>query len=452
MPVMQELVKSLRVVGRIFNPSGQTDGLKIRPTKGSPPEAPVQNGWTGGQYSVFRFLFGAYLCIHFAQLVPWGAELFSNQGVLPQGSASPLVFLYPNVLALWDAPAVVTGLLLVGAGLSVLFAAGWHDRVAAIGLWYLWACFFGRNPLIANPSIPFVGWMLLAHVLLPRAPYGSWSARGRTDPGGSWRFPQPLFRAAWIVMALAYSYSGYTKLLSPSWVGGTALACVLDNPLARPGLVRDVLLNLPDGFLHLATWGVLGLELAFAPLALFRRVRPWLWGVMLVMHLGLMLVLDFADLSLGMVFLHLFTWDPAWARPRRGGTDMIFYDGACGLCHGAVRFVLAEDRGGAAFRFAPLDGAAFGELVPERQRRELPDSLVVRTAEGLLLTRWPAVVHILGRLGGLWRVLGGVLGVLPVALGDRLYDGLARVRRRLFRPPSASCPLLPAHLRERFAV
>lgn len=284
----------------------------------------MSNGWTGGQYSLFRVVFGTYLLSHFAQLVPWGTEMFSSGGVLPQASASPLLYLFPNVLALWDAPAFVTGLLVLGAGLSVLFAVGWYDRAAALGIWYLWACLFGRNPLIANPSLPFVGWMLLAHACLPLAPYGSWAARGRPDPGGSWRMPQPLYRVAWIVLALGYTYSGYTKFLSPSWVDGTALARVLENPLARPGPVREALLALPSGVLHLATWSVLSLELAFAPLALVRPLRPWLWSLMVLMHLSLLLVLDFADLSLGMLLVHLFTLDPAWIRPQQAPLEMLY--------------------------------------------------------------------------------------------------------------------------------
>jgi len=51
----------------------------------------VKNGWTGGQHSVFRALFGLYLLIHFVGLLPWSSELFSNRGVLPDASASPLI-------------------------------------------------------------------------------------------------------------------------------------------------------------------------------------------------------------------------------------------------------------------------------------------------------------------------------------------------------------------------
>src|SRR5262249_21391567 len=143
-------------------------------------------------------------------------------------------------------------------------------------------------------------------------------------------------------------------------------ARVLENPLARPSFVRDAVLTLPEGLLRLATWGALLAELGFAPLALVPRLRPWLWGLLLLMHLSLIVLIDFADLSLGMVMLHLFTFDPAWIRPRPApAADTIFFDGRCGFCARAVRFVLAEDRAGTAFRFAPLDGEAFRMATPE---------------------------------------------------------------------------------------
>lgn len=413
----------------------------------------MKGGWTGGQYSVFRVLFGLYLVIHFLRLVPYGTELFSSSGLLPQASLSPLIHLFPNVLGLWDAPVFVTALLLGAAGSSVLLAIGLHDRPAALAIWYVWACLFGRNPLISNPSLPYIGWMLLAHALVPPAPYGSWSARGRPDPAGAWRMPGAIHAAAWIVMATGYSYSGITKLLSPSWMDGTALARVFDNPLARPGPLRDALLALPPGVLGAATWSALALEVGFAPLAVSRSIRPWIWSLMLAMHLALVAVIDFADLSLGMVMLHLFTFEPAWIRPlRAGGAETIFYDGHCGLCHRIVRFVLAEDPAGRAFRFAPLDSDAFRAAVPPPRPASLPDSIVLRTAEGTLLTRSEAILHTLRRLGGAWRVLADVVGLIPRRMRDAVYDGCARVRHRLFRAPVAACPIVPSDLRQRFLV
>jgi predicted DCC family thiol-disulfide oxidoreductase YuxK len=412
----------------------------------------MTNGWTGGQYSVFRFVFGAYLCVHFLSLAPWGPELFSNQGMLPDASASPLAFLFPNVLTLFDSPAFATAFLLLGAAASILFMIGFHDRAAAVLLWYVWACLVGRNPLISNPGIPYVGWLLLAHVLLPGAPYGSVAARGRPDPGGTWRMPSLLFAAAWILMALGYTYSGATKLASPSWLDGTAIAQILENPLARPGGVRDAILALPDSVLRLATWATLTFELLFAPLAFSRRLRPWMWLLGLSMHVGLIALIDFADLSLGMLMLHLFTFDPAWIPPERARTpETLFYDGQCGLCHGAVRFLISEDRTpGGAFRFAPLGGDIFRAAIPDPSA--LPDSLVLLSDDGRTLTKSRAVLHAGRRLGGVWGVMAWLGGLLPTALLDYGYDALARVRYRLFSRPQDACPIAAHDLRSRLLV
>lgn len=129
---------------------------------------------------------------------------------------------------------------------------------------------------------------------------------------------------------------------------------------------------------------------------------------------------------------------------------MIFYDGHCGLCHRVVRFVIAEDREGDRFRFAPLDGETFQNLVGEIDPSTLPDSLVVRTTDGRLLTRSAAVLHILRRLGGAWKLGAHVFGIVPAPLRDGAYDLIARVRHRLFKRPVEACPIVPPHLRTRF--
>ena len=412
----------------------------------------IVNGWTGAHYSLYRCGLGAYLFVHFAMLLPWGEELFSNAGMVPDAEVSPLFPLFPNPLFVWDAPALVTGAIALGCAASAALAIGWRDRGAALGLWFLWACLFTRNPLIANPSLPFIGWLLLVHAVVPSRPYGAWHSRGEPDPGAHWRMPPALFAAGWILMALAYTYSGAAKLGSPSWIDGTALARVLENPLARPTVLRDLVLALPEPLLRAATWTGLGLELFFAPLALFRVLRPWLWLALLAMHLALILLIDFADLSLGMVVLHAFTCDPGWIAPARAtGRARVYYDGACGLCHRTLRFLLAEDRTD-AFRYAPLDSDAFRTAVAPSQREKLPDAIVVLTPQGEILTRSAALLYCGSRLGGAWRLAANLLGWLPMGLRDRVYDAIAAHRRRWFATPQDACPLVPEPLRKRFEI
>jgi predicted DCC family thiol-disulfide oxidoreductase YuxK len=407
----------------------------------------MKNGWTAGQYSLYRAVFGGYLFVHYCGLVAWGPELFSRAGVLPNPWTSPLARLFPNILVICDSRGSVQFVLVVAAVMSVLFAIGLWDRVAAVTLWYVSTCLVDRNPLITNPALPFLGWLLLAHALLPKTPYLSLSVRERDDAVVRWRMPPELYAAAWILMALGYTYSGLNKLGSPSWLDGSALTRILQSPLARPGMLRDALLHVPDGFFRCASWSALALEIGFAPLSLVRRARPWIWSAMCALHLSLFLLVAFPDLTAGMLIVHLFTFDPSWLPAMQpSARENIFYDGSCGLCHWAVRFVIGEDTSERKFRFGPLGGKAFESLIPFAQRVRLPDSLVVLTADGRVLVRSAAAIHILRRLGGAWICVARLLRLLPRPIADSAYDLIARSRYRLFSRTREACLIIPPRL------
>lgn len=130
--------------------------------------------------------------------------------------------------------------------------------------------------------------------------------------------------------------------------------------------------------------------------------------------------------------------------------ERLFYDGHCGLCHRSVLFVLRHDPAGRAFRFAPLGGPTFLATLTGDQIQGLPDSIVVHTADGRLLVRSRAAAHVLTRLGGGWKLLGGLVRWVPRPLADAVYNGVARIRHRLFDRPVDTCPLVPHELRPRF--
>jgi len=111
----------------------------------------------------------------------------------------------------------------------------------------------------------------------------------------------------------------------------------------------------------------------------------------------------------------------------------------------------AKQARSAAFISSGLVVKAVASL-SEAQRRSLPDSLVLLTEDGKVLTRSRAVRHALRRLEGAWGVLGRIGAIVPPVLGDWIYDGVARVRHRLFAPPPDVCPLIPSHLRDRFLL
>lgn len=395
----------------------------------------MNNTWTFGQYRLFRVSFGIYLFFHFLLLFPYACEIFSSSGVLSEANLSPLLYLFPNVLAITDSPIVIMIMTVIAMLASIGLVSGYHDKISAIIIWYVLASFFGRNPLIANPSLPYVGWMLFLHVAMPSQTCSE-----------KWQFPKPLYFSVWFIMAVSYTYSGYTKLLSPSWVSLETIQLVLENPLSRDNWIRTLFLNLPPIFLKLLTFGILWLETLFIPLAFIPILRPWIWLGMLCAHFGFLTLLNLGDLSVGMILFHMISFNPAWLAPYKidKKTAKIYYDGFCGFCHKTVQFVLKEDVT-SQYQFAPLQGSTFKEycLHYNMNIKNIPESLILVTPQGLRFYKSNAFVYILMSLGGYWRLFGILLKMIPTVLRDYGYDFIGKIRHQLFANPKNMCPLVP---------
>lgn len=390
------------------------------------------------QFAAFRIIFGMYLTIHFVGLFPYAAELFSREGVLPDPRLNLTFAYFPSPFHFWDSGAFARFFVGALAALSLAFTIGFARPAAAFLLWFGWAALFNRNNLIANPSIPYVGFLLLACALIPAGEPFSFRAR-RND----WRLPDALFRAAWFLLAAGYTISGLAKLSSPSWLDGTAMAHIVNNPLARPGFVRD-LFNALD-LSAIATWSSLALEISFFFLCIHSRLRFFAWTAMIGMHLGILLMIDFADLTLGMLMIHLFTFDPRWF-PARNGKNIVLYDGVCGFCSRSVQFFSKEDRA-KSLLFAPLQGETAAEL---RLRHGFADDLdtIIYIRNEKAFQRSAAVFAILHDLGGFWRVCSW-LRLIPRPIRDFGYRILAAHRYRWFGKLD-TCPLPDPEIRSRF--
>jgi predicted DCC family thiol-disulfide oxidoreductase YuxK len=306
---------------------------------------------------------------------------------------------------------------LVGVAAAACLLLGWRTR---------WACALGALALGgqlalagAAPASAFPLLLTLAALgCSPSAPYGSAAARGRVDPAGGWHL------ARWIPNATAVALAGWLGLGAHQIDGLAASPWPVLFALAGALLLLTRRLG---GSCALAGWGSCVVLLVVASLW---TAPPLAWALPAL----------------------LLAFDPSWLPdPSEGWVDTVFYDGSCGLCHGAVRWLLAEDPGGDRFRYAPLGGEAFLAAVPPARRALLPDSILVRTPDGSLLDRSAAVGRLLTRLGGLWGLLGLLWGVVPRSLGDLAYAAVARVRLRLAAAPSEACPLLTPDLGRRFA-
>jgi predicted DCC family thiol-disulfide oxidoreductase YuxK len=399
----------------------------------------MNESWTGGQYSVYRVLLGGFLVVHFGLLLPYGAEVFGSGGALASASLSPLMGVLPNPLAHFDGPVGVGALLATGVVSGIALAIGWFDRIAAVLAALILAWLFQRNPLIANPSLPLLGWLLVLHVFVPPRPFGSVAAL-RRGADRRWALKRHLFLAAWVVLALAYSHSGYTKLFSPAWTDGETIRLVLQNPLARDHALRDFALALPPIVLQCLTWAVLVVELLFAPLALIPRLRPLLWCAMLGAQLGFLCFLNFADLTFPMLLVHLLTFDPSWVRRTVPRTrPLLLFDGDCAFCHANVRFAKMEDRG-RRLEVAPLASETGAQALKGIRKDWKGDTIVLVDERGHAV-KSRAVAGVLEHLGGIWYLLGRALRAVPRPIADAGYDFVGRIRYRLLGRQPAYCPL-----------
>jgi predicted DCC family thiol-disulfide oxidoreductase YuxK len=182
-----------------------------------------------------------------------------------------------------------------------------------------------------------------------------------------------------------------------------------------------------------------------------RVVRPWLWVAVACLQLVAFVLFGRYAIAGGVCLLHLLAFDPRWLPGRvPAEPEALFYDGYCGLCHRWVKRVLRADRDGGVFYFAPLQGRTIERVLTPSQRAALPDSIVVRTFDGRVLVKSAAVLHVLTRLGGWYRLIGLLASVVPRAVRDLVYDGVAKVRHKMFAKPNEACPMLPPELRQRF--
>ena len=117
---------------------------------------------------------------------------------------------------------------------------------------------------------------------------------------------------------------------------------------------------------------------------------------------------------------------------------IVFFDGACGLCDRAIRWLWNYTD--ADVRFAPLQGETAKERVPEELRTPPLNTLVV-WEEGALSVKSDGLVAIARRMPGLPGCMARAL-TLPFArpLLNVGYRFIARNRIRWF---GTTCRLVP---------
>lgn len=115
--------------------------------------------------------------------------------------------------------------------------------------------------------------------------------------------------------------------------------------------------------------------------------------------------------------------------PTPPADRIVFFDGVCGLCNHTVDFLLRRDSDD-RLRFAPLQGTAAAELLPDEVRDRLDTMAYYR--HGSVFYRSAAILRVLRDLGGFWGAAATLLSVIPGPLRDIGYRCVSALRYRLF--------------------
>ena len=120
---------------------------------------------------------------------------------------------------------------------------------------------------------------------------------------------------------------------------------------------------------------------------------------------------------------------------NRSDHPILLYDGICGYCNWIVRFIARIDRL-ERVRFAPLQSGLAKSILDRHQTVRCMDTAVLVEHAGSpyerIYTKWAMTRGLWPHLRGFWKIACRLLALVPLPLGDLLYDLIARYRYRIF--------------------
>ncbi len=108
-------------------------------------------------------------------------------------------------------------------------------------------------------------------------------------------------------------------------------------------------------------------------------------------------------------------------------TNLVLYDGLCGLCNSTVLLLLKIDRR-RALTFAPLQGETAKRIsLPPQTSETIIYVLDSNSGSSRIFLRSDAIVEILHTIGGVWE-LAVIFRIVPRRIRDAVYEWIARNR------------------------
>ena len=122
--------------------------------------------------------------------------------------------------------------------------------------------------------------------------------------------------------------------------------------------------------------------------------------------------------------------------------NVIYYDGECGLCHLAVKFILRVDSK-SKFYFSPLSNL-------DNNFKNI-DSIVFKKGNKVFY-EGQAIIMVFENIDNNWNYMAKVLKLIPINILDTAYRWVSRNRAKFSAKKESSCPMVPSYYQKRFIL
>ncbi len=398
--------------------------------------------------ALFRVALGLAILVNLANLAPWAADFFSDQGVLTRdalvASTSPYRF---SVYLANGKPLFVWLLFGVHALAALGLILGWRSQWMAAANWLLLMSLINRNPFILQGGDQLITLLAFWGMFLPLGARWSVDAALADKPlQGANNNHRSIAGAAILAQVLYVYFIGALLKDSAIWIPDGEAVYYATHLASYATPLGEWLAGQP-GLARLLTYYVWSIELA-APFLLLSPVwHVTLRGIglagLIAMHLGFALFLHIGlfwliSITSLLLFVPGAWWDWLAARvyPPAKRQIALYYDEGCVFCEKTCRllrtFCLTPDN---PILIAQRDAVA-GPILRAH------NSWVVIDANGAVHLKWRAVAFVLRQSPVFWW-LGWLTDRRPLAgIGAWLYDRIGLARPRLGR---FSARWLPYH-------
>lgn len=271
---------------------------------------------------------GLFLFAYSLWLLPYGAMLYSTEGLLSDYRLNGLPVWSSLFAAVGSSSAVTIGLLAL-AICGLLAALNKRSSLLMLVALLLYVSFQNRNVLTLNPGTDLIGFLIaffaLSFLALRSVPH--------TAATDELRLPTILYEGTWLMLGLAFSASGIARLRGEAWFAGTGVGDIFsvmpvrDNELSRA--LQAAVIEAPESLLIVLTFIVSATFILALPLSLIRNTRPYLLVVLASFYAIVLVISDMTQIVLPLFIVFLLLSDVLCAH----GTPRILRS----ICRGLAR-------------------------------------------------------------------------------------------------------------------